>query len=169
MAIIFKSSRIENALSALNDVDCDINHIFLWLDNNIARGYKDPKSLAKAYDVLSRADVFNGRIRKRQHWRFLAYVNNLLTAGISSAKVARNPAFVDYKQSMRLLRIWQFNMRLAKKKTIAKKLAAKTHVSTRVAMGQIVYFREIFRNKGGAAIADDLELSSDEVSWLSGR
>jgi replication factor C large subunit len=169
MAIIFKSSKIENALSALNDVDCDINHIFLWLDNNIAREYKDPKSLAKAYDILSRADVFNGRIRKRQHWRFLAYVNNLLTAGISSAKVARNPAFVDYKQSMRLLRIWQFNMKLAKKKAIAKKLAAKTHVSTKVAMGQIVYFREIFRNKGGGAIADELDLTSDEVSWLSSR
>ncbi|HIJ12076.1 TPA: replication factor C large subunit [Candidatus Woesearchaeota archaeon] len=165
LRLIFKSSSVENALPALRDVDVDMNHVFLWIDANLPREYSGP-ALARAYEWLSRADVFNGRIRKRQHWRFLAYVSNLLTAGISSAKDERNPEFIQYKQTMRLLRIWQANMKFAKRKEIAKKLAEATHTSTRRAVEQMPYLQSIFRNRGGSQIAEELELSDDEVAWL---
>lgn len=166
LRIIFKSSNVDNALPALNDVDVDIDHIFFWLEYNLPKEYTKPQDLAKAYDILARADIFRGRIRRRQHWRFLAYINNLLTAGISSAKSEKNPNFIEYKQTMRLLRIWQANMKNAKKKEIAKKLAIHTHTSSKVATQQIPYLREIFRANKGLAIAEELELSEDEVAWL---
>ncbi len=162
LRIIFKSSTAENALRALDDVDIDMDQIFMWMDYNLPKEYTDAKSLAKAYEVLSRADVFRGRIRRRQHWRFLAYMYNLLTAGISTSKEQRNTEFVQYKPTMRLLRIWQANMKNAKKKEIAKKLAARTHVSTRVAMKQIPYLQKYCDN----SIAEELELSDDEFNWL---
>ncbi len=90
----------------------------------------------------------------------------MLTAGISSAKSEKNPNFIEYKQTMRLLRIWQANMKNAKKKEIAKKLAIHTHTSSKVATQQIPYLREIFRANKGLAIAEELELSEDEVAWL---
>ncbi len=166
LRIIFKSSSVENALPALRDVDVNIDEIFLWMDANIPKEYQTPSSLAKAYEHLSRADVFRGRIRKRQHWRFLAYINNLLTAGISSAKDERNPEFTQYKPTMRLLRIWQSNMKNAKKKEIAAKLAAATHTSTKVAREQIPYLQQIFRHSNPTAIAEELDLTDDEVNWL---
>ncbi len=166
LRIIFKSSDINNALPALNDVDVNLDEVFLWMDNNIPSEYKDPKSLSKAYETLARADIFRGRIRRRQHWRFLAYVNNLLTAGISAAKEERNPEFVQYKPTMRLLRIWQSNMKNAKKKEIAIKLARVTHTSTRVAREQIPYLQHIFKHQYNSAIAQELELSNDEIDWL---
>ena len=166
LRIIFKSSSAENALGALDDVDVDINMIFLWLDYNLPTEYRDAKSLAKAYEHLSRADIFRGRIPRRQHWRFLVYIFNLLTAGISSAKDERNSNAIVYKQTTRLLRIWQSNMKFAKRKEIAVKIAASTHSSTKAALQQLPYLQSIFKNGGGTAIATDLELSDDEVRWL---
>ena len=136
------------------------------MDENLPKEYLAPKSLARAYEHISRADVFTGRIKRQQHWRFLVYINNLLTAGISSAKDERNPNFIPYKQTMRLLRIWQSNMKLAKKKEIAEKLAIATHTSKKVAIDQIPYFQQIFRNSNNKQIAEELDLSDDEVDWL---
>ena len=165
LRLIFKSSTVENALPALNDTDVNMNEVFLWMDANLPKEYGN-KDLARAYEHLSRADVFNGRIRNNQHWRFLVYISNLLTAGISSAKSERSSNFVQYKPTMRLLRIWQSNMKNAKKKDIAAKLAAHTHVSTKVALEQIPYYQTIFKKGAGAEIASELELTNDEINWL---
>ena len=166
LSIIFKSSSVDNALPALNDVDLQMNEVFLWMDENLPKEYLDAASLARAYEHLSRADVFTGRIRRQQHWRFLVYINNLLTAGISSAKVEKNPNFIPYKRTMRLLRIWQSNMKLAKKKEIAGKLALATHTSKRIAIEQMPYFQQIFKNSNTNKLVDELDLSDDEVDWL---
>jgi len=165
MMIIFKSSSVDNALPALDDLDLDINEIFLWLDENLPKEYTTPAALAKAYEALSRADVFNGRIRKRQHWRFLVYINNLLTAGISAAKDEKNPGFIKYSQTMRLLKIWQANMKNAKKKEIALKYAKATHTSTKVALEQLPYLQVLFK-KGNPDLAAELDLTAEETEWL---
>jgi replication factor C large subunit len=164
--IIFKSSSVENALRSLDDVDVDLNQIFLWMDYNLPKEYLKSQDLARAYEHLSRADVFKGRIRRRQHWRFLVYIFNLLTAGISSAKDERNPEFIKYKQTMRLLRIWQANMKNAKRKEIASKLAGVTHTSTKMAIEQIPYLQIISKSLPGKALAEELELTEEEAVWL---
>ncbi len=166
LMLIFKSSSVQNALPALDDVDVDLDHIIFWIDNNLPKEYTAPKALAKAYEHLARADVFRGRVKRRQHWRFLVYINNLLTAGISSAKKERNPAFVNYMPTMRLLRIWQSNIKNAKKKEIAKKLAIHLHTSSKTAMRHIPYLQSIIKHGNTQQIAHDLDLTDDEVDWL---
>jgi len=164
LAIIFKSSSAENALHALDTIDVDIRDVFFWMDNNLPKEYLTPSALARAYEHLSRADVFNGRIRRWQHWRFLVYISNLLTAGISTAKDEKNPDFVQYKPTMRFLRMWQAKMKNAKKKDIASKYAERTHVSMKVALEQVPYLKEIASRD--SSVATELELNDDEVGWL---
>ena len=166
LAIIFKSSTAQNALTALENVDADLEETLFWIDHNLPQEYTDPLSLAKAYEWLSRADVFNGRIRNRQHWRFLAYINDLLTAGISSAKISRNKEFVKYLPTMRILRMWQAKMKNAKKKEIAEKLAKATHTSKKAALEQMPYLQQMFRSGGGSEMALELDLSEEEAEWL---
>ncbi|HLD72616.1 MAG TPA: replication factor C large subunit [Candidatus Nanoarchaeia archaeon] len=169
LRIIFKSSAVENALPALEDVDVDLNEVFLWMDENLPKEYLGPNSLARAYEHLARADVFKGRINRQQHWRFLVYINSLLTAGISSAKEEKNPNFVPYRPTMRILRIWQAKMKWGKRKEIAEKLALATHTSTKVALEQMAYFQTIFL-KGNLHLRSDLikelGLGEEEVEWL---
>ncbi|MFA6461151.1 MAG: replication factor C large subunit [Candidatus Woesearchaeota archaeon] len=166
LMLIFKSSTVTNALSALENSDTDMNEVFLWIDENLPKEYLDPASLARAYEHLSRADVFNRRIRRWQHWRFLIYINDLLTAGISSAKDKRNPEPVHYVQTMRLLKIWQANQKWAKRKEIAAKLAAKTHTSVKEAVQQVGYIQSIIKQTGGVEIIKELDLNEEEVEWM---
>lgn len=166
LALIFKSSSVDNALSALDNVDTEMDEILFWIDHNLPKEYLDSSSLARAYEHLSRVDIFNGRIKKRQHWGFLVYMNNLLTAGISSAKITKNKEFVKYLPTMRILNMWQAKMKNAKKKEIAGKLARHTHISKHRAMGEISYLQQIFKGSDHLTIAKELELTDEEVEWL---
>ena len=164
LTLIFKSSKVENALPALDDIDVEMNEVFLWLDYNLPFEYTNAESLARAYESLSRADIFQGRIMKRQHWRFLSYVTNLLTAGISSAKSERNTAFVQYKQTMRLLKIWQMKQKNGKRKEIAQRLAQKCHMSKHIAFTQVPYLS--FMLKKNPQLSVELSLSAEETDYL---
>ncbi len=166
LTVIFKSSSAENALPALDDIDTELRDVFFWMDENLPKEYLSAKSLAKAYEHLARADVFNGRIIRRQHWRFLVYINNLLTAGISSAKEEKNPDFIPYRPTMRFLRMWQAKMKNAKKNEVAEKLARKTHTSQKVAREQMPFLQAMFKTGSGQEIAAELELNEEEVEWL---
>ena len=167
LRLIFKASSVENSLPALNNLDIPMNEVMLWLDENLPREYTVPVDLFRAYDKLSKANLFNGRIRKQQHWRFLVYVNNFLTAGISSSKSAKNPNFIQYTQTKRILKLWQAKMKNAKKKDLAAKIALKTHSSQRRALQDVAYFKHIFNHSSNQQeFIDHFDLSKEEVEWL---
>ena len=78
---------------------------------------------------------------------------------------------VEYKETSRKLKIWIANQKNLKKKAIAEKIAAKTHVGKKHAFRDTLpYLRKIFKNdkKQGAAIAEFLELDPEQVDYLSG-
>jgi len=167
---IFKTTKAEVSLPAFDYVNMDVNELMLWLDENIPKEYKK-EDLATAYYYLARADQFNGRIRRRQHWRFLAYVMNYLTAGISLSKKEKNPEFVKYMPTKRLLKIWQINMKNSKRKEIAKKIALKTHTSAKEAIkNTLPYMRLIYKKDKTETekISSFLELTEEEAMWMSG-
>ncbi len=168
LTVIFKSSSADNARPALEEVDMELGEVIAWIDANLPKEYLTAESLARAYEFLARADVFQGRISRQQHWRFLVYMNDLLTAGISSAKEKKNTAPAYYQPTMRFLRMWQAKMKWARKKEIAVKLAAKTHTSRKAALEQVPYLQAIFRRKADEAMINELDLSEEEVEWLGG-
>ena len=166
---IFKTTDPEIALSAYDTVEEDIDQIFLWIDENIAYEYKLPADLARAYDALSKADVFRGRIRRWQYWRFLVTINQLLSAGIALAKEEKYKGQTTLKPTTRILKIWQANMQHARKKAIAQKIAQATHTSAKQALTTTLpCIQQIFRNNKsqGAVLAEELDLDSDDVAWL---
>src|SRR3989344_3533211 len=157
----------ESALRSLaRQVDGDLDEVFLWLDENLPREYTSSLALACAYEHLARADVFRGRIKRQQHWRFLVYINNLLTAGISSAKEGRNPKFTEYKRTMRLLKIWQANQKYAKRKEIAAKIARKIHASRKSVVAEFPYYQTIFAGSAQTELIREWELTEEEAEWL---
>ena len=168
---IFKTSDPAIALSALDDVDEELDRVMLWIEENLPAEYLNPKDLAQAFNALSRADVFFGRIRRWQHWRFLVYVSALLTAGIALSKQEKNRSFVTYQPTSRILKIWIANQKNFKKKAIAHKIAQKTHSSTKEVMRvSFDLFRHTFRkSKEFAALATaEFDLDDEEVEWMTG-
>ncbi|MFQ5620989.1 MAG: hypothetical protein ACE5FT_04050, partial [Candidatus Nanoarchaeia archaeon] len=166
---VFKNSDASIAIRAYDSIREDYDEVMLWVDYNLPKEYKKANDLARAYNCLSRADVYKGRIRRQQHWRFLVYINTLLSAGIATAKDEKYPGMITYERSKRLLQIWMANMKYQKRKAIAAKVAEATHTSTRVAIQSTVpYLQYIFKNNDEMAgqLAESFDLDSDEVAWL---
>lgn len=164
---VLKTTDIEVARTAFDDVEEDVDTIALWLEENVPKEYEHD-DLARAFLVLSRADVFKGRIRRWQYWRFLSYMFALYSAGIACAKEEKYKKFVQYGPPSRLLKLWQAKMKYQKKKTIAEKLAPGCHMSTKAFSQQVLPFLQVMsRNtKMREHIAQEYELEKEEISWL---
>ncbi len=161
---IFKSKEINKVINVFNEADVDLDEALLWLDENIPREYLEVKDLNNAYDSLSKSDVFNGRIRKWQYWRFLVYRNFFLTGGISLAKSRDYLSYQSYKRSGRLLKLFWARQRNMKKKAIAEKISVKMHCSNKRALHDFIPYLQIIYRHGETI--DDVELSTDEIEWL---
>jgi replication factor C large subunit len=160
---IFKTSKIDNKMiNIFEEVHMPIDEVFLWMEENIPLEYKG-EELARAYDALSRADVFRGRIYRQQHWRFMVYEYFLLGAGIGGIKKFNRTGWTNYKKPTRILKIWLQNQRAAKKKTICQKYARTCHISVKQAMRDFMLIKVILQNQ---TIRDQLKLSSEEVLYL---
>lgn len=163
---ILKTTDFETAAAAFDNIEEQPNEWFLWVDENIPSEYTNPKYLAKAYEAVSHADVFSGRISRNQYWRLLVYIKLLLTAGVATAKDEKLSGPVNYKRTSRLLKIWMANSRYNRRKSIAEKIAEKTHTSTAKVVQSFAYFKEMIKNSSGKKIADELSLDEEEVEWL---
>ncbi len=166
---IFKGTDIKVAVAAFENVNEELEKCAAWIDENLPYEYMRMEEMQKAYDRLSRADVFTGRIRRWQHWRFLVYINALISAGVAISKKERNRNPVNYRQPTRALKVYIANMKNAKKNSIAGKIAGKTNCTPRTAMQEYMpYMKTIFVNSKEAAdaISEELELGYDEKEWL---
>jgi len=160
---VFQLKPTEEILGIYDKVNMSMDEIFLWVEENIPAEYKG-KELAIAYDKLSRADVFKGRIYKQQYWRFMVYENIFLSYGISAAKKESKYGFTKYKKPTRILKIWMNNQRTAKKKSIAEKYAKLAHVGKKRAMKEFPIIKQIINSN--PKIAWELKLSEEEVEYL---
>lgn len=160
---IFKGKPTNNTLKVFDSVNMSIDEIILWMEENIPTEYRG-EELAKAYEALSKVDVFKGRIYKQQYWRFLVYENILLSYGISASKQGIKTGFTSYKKPTRILKIWLNNQRTAKKKSIAQKYAKYVHVGEKRAMKEFPIIKQII--KSNSAIQKELKLNEEEIDYL---
>jgi len=166
---IFKTTDPKVAIGAFDNVKENLDEQLLWLDENLPKEYDNPEDLARAYDKLSKADVFNRRIKRWQHYRFLVYINALITAGIAVSKKEKYKHHVQYKPTGKLLKLWWAKQKSMKKKAIAGRIAEKTHSSVKdVIKNTLPYLQVSFKKNKNFRdeLINELDLSREEVEWL---
>ena len=160
--LILKSKNPKEVLNILDSVNLDLNECILWLEENIALEYTNKNDLARAYDTLSKADIYRGRIIRWQHWRFLVYINNFITAGIALAKKEKYYGFTKYKKPARILEIWKYNMKNKLRKDISAKLAKKVHTSIKKVNKDFLIYKHIIDKN----LIKELKLTEEEINFL---
>lgn len=166
---VFKTTDIDVALKAFDNVDEDLDKIFLWVDENLPNEYTKPVDLARGFEALSNADVFKGRIMRWQYYRFYVYCYNLLSAGVAVAKDDKYKSFINYKPTSRILKLWIAKQKNLKKKAISEKIGDKTHTSTKRALQDTLpYLRPIFKKnkKEADKLTHYLDLDGEQVEWM---
>ncbi len=96
LSIIFGGRDLREVVESTWGLSEQPRDIIWWVEENTPRLYNDREAIAGAYGSLSRADVFLGRIMRRQHWGFLRYANALMTAGVNVMR----PAKINFTQYM---------------------------------------------------------------------
>jgi len=161
---LFQNEVNEKTVEIFDSTDMNTEEILLWIDENIPFEYYG-KALAKAYNNLSVADVFSGRIYRQQYWRFLFYQNFFMSAGVSSATKLKNNKFINYKKPSRILKIWMSNQRNSKIKSIVEKYASFCHMSKRKAFKDKFLLPLILANLDKKT-ANKLNLEEDDINYL---
>ncbi|MCL2148918.1 MAG: replication factor C large subunit [Methanomassiliicoccaceae archaeon] len=166
---MFRGGDPFGALSALRDVDIEADTALLWVDENLPYEYKDPRDLVRGYDMLSRADVFLGRVRRRQHFRLRYHASVVMTAGVSVSRAHGGASGGRLRFPQYLSRMSRSKASRGLMSSVSLKIARFTHTSSaRVEADVAGAVREIALNDAGfrAMLARDAGLEPEELGQL---
>jgi replication factor C large subunit len=166
LSCIIRSKSIKANRAAIRNSDADPDDLFLWLESNIFAASSDPAFIAGAYDALSVADVFRGRVARQQNWRFKAYMSDIM-AGVSSlsAQDLQKPETYRFPDRIALLAASRF--RRAAIAPLVDRIGTELHCSEREALLAYVPFLRLMA-RGGPRAAEALGLSPEEAGALRG-
>lgn len=169
LAEIFKTTNINKAREAVRDLDEEPEYILLWIDENLPLEYKDPEDLSNAYEKISRADIFLGRVLRRQYYGLWAYANDLMTCGTAIAKRTPYKGFVKFQFPAWLSKMARSKSSRAVQDALLGKIAFHCHTSKATARNDILYsFKYMFKNEEyfAASMVYKLSLEEEEIAYL---
>ncbi|MFP4169927.1 MAG: replication factor C large subunit [Methanomassiliicoccales archaeon] len=129
MREIFKGSDPGKARRTAWDVDEAPDHLMLWVDENLPAEYRDPRELRDGYEMLSRADLFMGRTRRRQYYGLWSYASDLMTFGVASVKRGKHQGFTRFRFPSYLIKMSRSKGRRGTMNSLSRKLGAYFHTS----------------------------------------
>lgn len=144
LRIIFKTRTAISAKLAINNTDKDPDEIFWWIEQNITNEYEKPEEIARAFDMLSKADLFNNRIRRRQEYKFLKYMIDLMTAGVAVSKKDVYKKFSRYQYPTKIKILSQSKKSRIENKEKLLELSKQLHCSTRKIRSEFLPYFKVF-------------------------
>jgi replication factor C large subunit len=130
LKMIFKTKTALAAKLAIQNVDKDPQEIFWWIEQNIINEYEKPEEIARAFEMLSRADLFLQRVKRRQDWKFEKYMIDLMTAGVALAKKEMYRKFTKYQYPDKIKFLGRTKVERKEEKERLLELSKKLHCST---------------------------------------
>jgi replication factor C large subunit len=161
----FSAKSIEEVSSLLRYSSIDYDNFLLSVSDNLPRRYTNPEELGEAYDFVSQADVFRGRVGT-DHWHLLKYFFNSLSEAAAVAPESYK-SFEFITPPIRIITLFWTKGKRTTLSNICAKIGAQCHVSKEIAKHSFVpYLRIIFQKNKISPIASWLKLTSEEVDYL---
>lgn len=145
LKIIFKTKTAMSAKLSIQNTDKDPEEIFLWIEQNIINEYEKSDEIAKAYEMLSRADLFMQRVKKRQDWKFEKYMIDLMTAGVALSKKEMYRKFSRYQYPDRMIFLGRSKVERKEDKERLMELSKQFHCSTKKIREEFLPFLKLIK------------------------
>jgi len=143
--MVLEAKTIKKAKEAFDNLDIEPEKFIFWLEENIPIVYRDPESVANAFESLSRAGVFFARVIRRQMYGLWAYAIPLMTGGVALAKKDSISPEGQRLQFPRLLRARKGGQRA--RQTLSMMLGRMTHQAWMHLRSEVLpYYLEIMAN-----------------------
>lgn len=146
--------------------------IIQWVEENISLEYSG-EDLFRGYLALSRADLFIGRVKRRQFYRLWKYATYLMTSGVQQMKKEIKPGFTKYRRPQTWQLLFQTKQKRELRDGILKKISTYSHLSTRKAKFEMLpILTLLLKNleiEKAAKIAVFYQFTGDELEFLVGE
>ncbi|EHP85314.1 replication factor C large subunit [Methanotorris formicicus] len=171
MRIILKTTHYDIATMALMNCSEDLQTVEEWLAENIPKEYKKLEDIERAFDYLSKADIFLGRVYKRQYFGLWRFASSLMTAGVALAKDEKYRGFTKYSYPSVLTLLTRTKAKRETLKKILKKIGEKTHTSSKRARDDLELLKSIIENnlEMGAELVEYFEITKEELENIVGK
>lgn len=164
---IFKGKGAKEALVASYSLDESPEDLIQWVDENLPLAYRG-QDLFWGFERLARADVFLGRVRRRQTYGLWRYAGFLMTAGVQASRSSDRHGYIAFRPPSRWRRLGQTRKARNVRDSAAKKIGRHCHVSARFSRAELMGFVGLLlKNKKLAPmVAAELDLNADEIALL---
>jgi len=168
---IFKTQNIKSIRDGTTHFDVPPEMFFLWIAENLPREYKDLDDLIAGYKALSTADLFFGRVSRRQHYGLWAYACDLMNGGVAVAKT-HSYGNTKYYPPTWIRELKKSKPARAIKDAVVLKIGSQNHLSKRKCQETILpHFQYLFQKniRFAAHMRKTLELTEAEMKFLLGE
>ncbi len=162
----FSAKSVEEASSLLFRSSIDYDEFIMSVSDNLPRRYTNPDELAAAYDFVSKADLFRGRIGT-EHWHLLKYFFNELSE-VAAVAPESYRSFEFISPPIRIITLFWTKGKRSMLDNICGKIGAQCHVSRSIAKHEFIPFLKIILEKQkSASLISWFEFTAEEVDFLT--
>ena len=162
----FTAESIAQVSSLLMYSSVDYDEFLLSVGDNLPKRYTVSTELAKAYNFVSQADVFRGRIGT-ENWHLLKYFYNALAQAAAVNPQSYKP-FTFITPPIRIITLFWTKGKRSMLNAICSKIGLQCHVSIEKAKENFVpYIKAILQKNKASALVAGFKFTSEEVDFLT--
>ena len=161
----FSVKSLSEAENLLRRSSVDYDEFLISVSDNLPRRYLDHVELAEAYDRVSQADLFRGRIGT-EHWHLLRYFYNSMAEAAAISPESYKP-FEFISPPIRIITLFWTKGKRTMLENICAKIGLQCHVSRATAKNDFVPFiKVILEKRKSSPIISWFKLEPEEVDYL---
>ena len=171
LRMVFSAKNCSWAKKAVDIADIDYEMLFEWIYENAPRQLTDPLDRAKAMERLAKADIYLRRVKRSQTWDLLAYVFDMMTAGVALSRERTRPSFIPMKFPERISLMSKTRRIRGIQGRVGAKIGQKCHVSSKSAVKyDLPYLRIIFESdyEAAARLSRYFGFDEEDIAYLAG-
>jgi replication factor C large subunit len=165
---IFKGKDIKEALNATYGIDETPDDLIQWVDENLPAQYRGA-DITRGFAMLSRADLFLGRVQLRQNYRMWRYAGAIMSSGVAVAKSREYPG-AKFVPPSRWRRLKSTRTSRQIRDAVSEKIGLVCHISQKYAQLNVLPFIKILFSDSDYAVplAARMDLDLDEIAYITG-
>lgn len=161
------------ARDATNALDKTPEELILWIEESIPGEFSDKIEKARAFDALSRSDVYLKRTRRLQHYGMWAYAREMMTSGVALSRSGpRRRSASRYAFPGYLIMMSRSKSIRSSRAALCEKLSPVLHVSSRqIAVSVLPYLSALAKRDGEllAHLGALAEFDEGDMAYLLGE
>ena len=170
--LLIKEQGAEEALKSSYDVEETPDDLIQWIEDNVPKDYEGGE-LADAYEHLSNADRWLGRVRATQNYTYWRYASDAMVAGVAASRREPKGGWTRYGPPSYWSKLGRTSGTRNTRDYVARQVAEENGVSMSTARREIMPHLAVMthhcKNRDlTVAMAARYDLDAKHVSFVTG-